>query len=125
MGIIRLKNMVFYGYHGVAEPEKILGGKFEVDVELEFDMTRAIRTDHLHDTVSYEAIYHLVEGVVTTSKFYLIEALAGQILKSIFRSYPVNSVTVRIRKPNAPVKGVLDTVEVEITRQRHEIGDLN
>lgn len=125
MGIIRLKNMVFYGYHGVAEPEKILGGKFEVDVELEFDMTRAIRTDHLHDTVSYEEIYHLVEGVVTTSKFYLIEALAGQILKSIFLRYPVNSVTVRIRKPNAPVKGVLDTVEVEITRQRHEIGDLN
>ena len=32
-----LKNMVFYGYHGVAEPEMILGGKFEVDVELFLD----------------------------------------------------------------------------------------
>lgn len=117
--------MVFYGYHGVAEQEKILGGKFEVDVELEFDMTRAIRSDHLPDTISYEDIYHLVEKVVTESKFYLLEALAGQILKTIFLQYPVNVVTVRIRKPNAPVKGVLDTVEVEITRQRHEIGDLN
>ncbi len=117
--------MVFYGYHGVAEQEKILGGKFEVDVELEFDMTRAIRSDHLPDTISYEDIYHLVEKVVTESKFYLLEALAGHILKTIFLKYPVNVVTVRIRKPNAPVKGVLDTVEVEITRQRHEIGDLN
>lgn len=125
MGIIRLKNMVFYGYHGVAEPEKILGGKFEVDLELEFDMTRAIRTDHLQDTISYEEVYHLVAQVVTNSKFYLIEALAGQILKTIFLKYPVNCVTIRIRKPNAPIKGVLDTVEVEITRRRHEIGDLN
>ena len=34
MGVIRLKNMLFYGYHGVNESEKELGGKFEVDLEL-------------------------------------------------------------------------------------------
>ncbi len=124
MGIVRLKNMVFYGYHGVAEPEKILGGKIEVDVELEFDMTKVIHSDHLPDTVNYEQVYNLVKEVVTQSKFFLIEALAGKILHAIFRNHEVQSVLVRIRKPNAPIKGVLDTVEVEIARRREQMEDI-
>ncbi len=34
MGIIRLKNMIFYGYHGVYEFEKEKGTNFEIDLEL-------------------------------------------------------------------------------------------
>jgi len=124
MGIVRLNNMVFYGYHGVAEPEKILGGKIEVDVEMEFDMTRVITSDHLADTIDYEKVYQLVQEVVTQSKFFLIEALAGKIIREIFNHHAVESARVRIRKPNAPIKGVLDTVEVEITRRRDQMGEV-
>lgn len=124
MGRMSLKNMVFYGYHGVAEQEKILGGRFEVDLSIEFDMNAAIRSDHLNDTISYVDLYQLVHDVVTKSKFYLIEALAGKILKEIFAHYQPERVIIRIRKPGAPVKGVLDTVEVEIERTRDDIGDL-
>ena len=124
MGRVKLINMVFYGYHGVVEQEKVLGGKYEVDIEFEFDMTSAIKTDHLRDTISYEEIYQLVQDVVTHSKFHLIEALAGKLLRVIFNTYPVDLVLVRIRKPNAPVKGVLDTVEVEISRTREEMRKL-
>ncbi|MBL7135164.1 MAG: dihydroneopterin aldolase [Candidatus Marinimicrobia bacterium] len=124
MGRVKLKNMVFYGYHGVVEQEKVLGGKYEVDIEFEFDMTSAIKTDHLRDTISYEEIYQLVQDIVTHSKFHLIEALAGKLLRVIFNTYPVDLVLVRIRKPNAPVKGVLDTVEVEISRTREEMRKL-
>ena len=124
MGRVKLINMVFYGYHGVVEQEKVLGGKYEVDVEFEFDMTSAIKTDHLRDTISYEEIYQLVQDVVTNSKFHLIEALAGKLLRVIFNTYPVDLVLVRIRKPNAPVKGVLDTIEVEISRTREEMRKL-
>lgn len=116
--------MVFYGYHGVAEQEKILGGRFEVDLSLDFDMNAAIRSDHLKDTISYVDIYQLVHDVVTQSKYYLIEALAGKILKEIFAHYQAERVIIRIRKPGAPVKGVLDTVEVEIERTRDEMGGL-
>ncbi|MDD5540183.1 MAG: dihydroneopterin aldolase [Candidatus Marinimicrobia bacterium] len=124
MGIVRLNNMVFYGYHGVAEPEKILGGKIEVDAELEFDMTKVIATDHLADTIDYEKVYHLVQEVVTQSKFFLIEALAGKIIREIFNQHPVESIRLRIRKPNAPIKGVLDNVEVEIIRRRDQMGEV-
>jgi len=121
MGVVRLKNMVFYGYHGVAEPEKILGGKIEVDAELQFDMSKAIQSDHLNDTINYETVYKLIHDVVTNYKFFLIEALAGKIIGTIFKTYQVDAITVRVRKPNAPIKGVLDTVEVEVMRNRQEM----
>ncbi len=117
MDIIRLKNMVFYGFHGVEEHEKEWGGRFEVDLELHCDLNEAIATDKLHDTVNYEKIYSLINRLVTSRKYYLIEALAGEMCRSIKEKYPkVHEVTVRIRKPNVPIKGVLDTVEVEVTR---------
>ena len=120
MDVIRLKNMVFYGYHGVHESEKTLGGKFEVDLELFKDLSKAGQTDDLKDTLNYEKIYKTVQNCTKRNKYYLIETLAARIAKSVLRKYKTDKVIVRVRKPNAPVKGVLDTVEVEIIRNNDE-----
>lgn len=118
MGVIRMKNMVFYGYHGVSESEKTLGGKFEIDLDLDLDLKKACRTDNLEDTINYELIYKTVESCINQKKFYLIEALASSIADIIFNKYAVEKLTIRVRKPHASVKGVLDTVEVEIQRDK-------
>jgi dihydroneopterin aldolase len=105
--VIRIRNAVFYAYHGVASDEQSLGGKFEIDVELRADLSAASESDDLKRTVDYEAVYGMIHSVVNT------------IAKGILRSWPVvDAVTVRVRKPHPPVKGVVDDVEVEITKQR-------
>ena len=121
MGTIRLKNMVFYGYHGTAEEEKELGGRFEVDLDLKTKLHKAIETDNIEDTINYVEIYQLVKRIVTENRFHLIEALAGKIVQEIFSNYELDEVTIRLRKPNVPLHGVLDTVEVEITRNKGEM----
>lgn len=118
MDVIRLKNMVFYGYHGVSDMEKSLGGKFEVDLELFLDVSKAGRSDSLEDTIDYEAIYHIVFGIIKNTKFYLVEALAESIAKEIVSTYQLDSLIVRVRKPHAPIRGVLDTIEIQIERDR-------
>lgn len=120
MDVIRLKNMVFYGYHGVSESEKSLGGKFEVDLDLYQDLKKAGQSDNLKDTLNYEKIYKTVHNCTKRNKYYLIETLADRIAKSVLRKYQTDKVTVRVRKPHAPVKGVLDTVEVEIVRTKDD-----
>ncbi len=120
MGTIQLKNMQFYGFHGVDESEKHLGGRFEVDVEMQLSLAKACNSDELNDTVNYEKIYKTVNDCVSKDKFYLIEALANSIAKDILINYPINSILVRVRKPHAPVKGVLDTVEVELKRTKQD-----
>ncbi|MDP6500229.1 MAG: dihydroneopterin aldolase [Candidatus Marinimicrobia bacterium] len=118
MGIIRLKNMQFYGYHGVSESEKHLGGKFEVDVEMKTDFQKAFASDNLEATIDYEAVYKTVDNCVKNDNYYLIESLADSIAKQILVRFSVSEITVRVRKPHAPINGVLDTVEVEISRKK-------
>ena len=118
MGVIRLKNMQFYGFHGVSDSEKHLGGRFEVDVELHLSLKDSCESDDLNDTINYEVIYKTVDSCIRKDKFYLIEALANSIAKDILNVHPVDSLMVRVRNPHAPVKGVLDTIEVEIERNK-------
>ena len=77
MGVIRLKNMQFYGFHGVSDSEKHLGGRFEVDVELHLSLKDSCESDDLNDTINYEGIYKTVDACIRKDKFYLIEALAN------------------------------------------------
>lgn len=115
MDYIRLRNMVFYAYHGVEESEKILGARFEIDLIIACDLQKASLSDHLEDTLNYEAIYQDIEKIMTRDKKHLIESIAGSIAREIKEKYErIRHITVVVRKPSVPIKGILDTVEVEI-----------
>jgi dihydroneopterin aldolase len=117
--VIRLKNAVFYAYHGVGEGEQKLGGKFECDVEIHGDFSRAAARDALEKTVDYERVYAFIQAVVMDKRYYLLEALASTIAGGLLREfYNIEEVLVRVRKPHPPVRGVVDYVEVEVTHHR-------
>ena len=122
MDVIRLENMQFYGYHGVSEMERELGGKFEVDLEMFFSLKKAGKSDCIEDTLDYEAAYKLVQSCVVQKKYFLLEALAETIIDTCMKTFPVHRIVVRVRKPNAPIKGVLEHVEIECDRSRSEDG---
>ncbi|MGD1046051.1 MAG: dihydroneopterin aldolase [Bacteroidota bacterium] len=118
-GIIRLHNAVFYAYHGVLLDEQNLGGKFEVDVDLHCDLSHGAKSDHLDDTVNYERVYDCIRTLVLEKKHLLLESLASAVGRGILKNFSkVHSVTVKVRKPSAPVKGIIDYVEVELTETR-------
>ncbi|MBD3291631.1 MAG: dihydroneopterin aldolase [Armatimonadia bacterium] len=116
MDTICIHNMSFYGYHGVAESERDLGGKFHVDVELRLDLRPAGESDALEDTVDYKAVYELVSDIQRSNKFQLLEAFAHAIAEGILVDFAVDEVTVRVRKASVPLGGLIDHAEVEITR---------
>jgi dihydroneopterin aldolase len=117
--IIRLKNAVFYAYHGAMEDEQSLGGKFEVDLEMVSDLSRAAESDSLRQTIDYEKVYAVIQRIILAKSYRLLEALAGTLANGLLEEFPgLQGITVRIRKPHPPVKGVVDYVEVEISRQR-------
>jgi dihydroneopterin aldolase len=119
LDVIRLHNAVFYAYHGVLTDEQNIGGKFEVDVELHCDLSKGAKSDQLRDTVDYEKVYACVHKLVLGRKYYLLEALANRIAEGLLREFKkVQTVVVKVRKPGAPVRGVIDHVEVELTRTR-------
>ena len=123
MDVIRLKNMTFYAHHGYYEAERELGQKFEVDIELKRDLHPAAKEDDLHKTVDYRAIYNIAKDTFENYKFKLIESVAERIADKILLLPEIQNVLVRVRKPHVPLNGLLDHVEVEIFREREEMGE--
>ncbi len=114
--VIRLTDIALYGYHGVSAAERQVGRMFEVDVEMVVDLGVAADTDDLGATVDYAAVYAVVQRVHEGGPYQLLEAMAGRIAKQILGAFPVEQVTVRVRKPSPPVGGMVGEAEVEITR---------
>lgn len=122
MDKIIMNHMGFYGFHGVLEEEKALGQKFYVDVELSLDLSQAGKTDSVEHTVSYADVYDDVKYFVESARYNLIEALGENICNMILAKYPeVQEAMVRIKKPEAPVRGIFDYFAVEIRRGRHVV----
>ena len=118
-GTVRLVNAVFYAHHGVMQEEHQLGGRYEVDVALNLDFEAAAQTDNLENTVDYERVYSLVEEIVTSNRFYLIEKLSYLIARRVMEAFDVvTEVEVTVRKPNPPVGGTLDRAEAVFRCER-------
>ena len=121
MDKIILSNLGFYGYHGVLEAEKVLGQKFFIDMELFLDTKEAGRTDDMTKSVSYAEVYDVTKDIVENRRFDLIEALAENIACEVLNKFTLlNSIMVRVKKPEAPVSGIYDYFAVEIRRDRDE-----
>ncbi len=114
--IIRLHNMMFYGYHGVSPAEKETGRRFEVDVELHVDVRAAADSDRLTDTVNYTQVYQAVEEILSREHFSLLETISERLAEAILSRFRVDSVVIRVRKKIPPIPGNLDHIEVEIRR---------
>lgn len=114
--IIKLEGMSFYGYHGVTAAEKETGRMFEVDCELELDLAAAAKSDRLADTIDYRKLYSIIKETVEGTAFALLEGLAGRLSAKILDSFPVERVTLRIRKIHPPIAGPVRYVEVATTR---------
>jgi len=117
MGIIRLHNMVFYGFHGISPAEKETGRRFEVDLELSLDLSKAEQSDRLKDTINYKEVYQTVYEIITGERFSLLEKVASRIADTVLKKFKPDLVKVRVRKKIPPVPGNLDDIEVEIERK--------
>ncbi|RST71156.1 dihydroneopterin aldolase [Siminovitchia acidinfaciens] len=121
MDKIYLNKMEFYGNHGVFSEETVLGQRFTVNVVLETDLQAAGRSDKLEKTINYAEVYTLCQEIVEGKRFDLIEAVAENIAGDILNKFErVEKVHVKVIKPNPPIKGIYDSVAVEVTRGRHE-----
>lgn len=118
MDKIVLRDMKFYGYHGVLPEEKAVGQPFIVSVEIFTDLTQAGLTDNLENTINYAQAYQEIKTIVEGKSFNLIEALGQEIAVALLRLYEVPKVKVIIDKPEAPVPGGTIGARIEIIREK-------
>lgn len=118
---IILKDLGFYGYHGVYAEEASLGQRFFIDIELGADLSVPARTDRLSTGISYADIYDVIKTGFESRRMKLLEAVAQNIVDGIFEAFPgVDWVIIRLRKPEAPIAMVRGEAAIELHRQRKD-----
>ncbi|MER1998174.1 MAG: dihydroneopterin aldolase [Lysinibacillus sp.] len=118
MDYIHVREMQFYGTHGVLPEETVLGQRFRANVSLAVDIKKAGETDDLDATVSYVGVYDICQQVIEGKPYKLIEAVAETVATRILETYEgqVFGVRVEIIKPDPPIRGHYKEVAVEIIR---------
>lgn len=121
MDKITLSKMDFEGHTGCFDFEKKDGQKFIVSLDLFVDRIKGCYTDELSDTVDYSKVYEITKEIVTSDSGNLIECLAQKIADGVLKSDSrIEKVIVTVSKPEAPVKGIFETMEVTIGRAKKE-----
>ena len=102
---IMLRGLTFFAFHGVLLEERQQGNRFVVDLVLEADISRAVCTDNLDDTVNYAEVYEVVRREMAVPS-QLLEHVCGRIATALLDAFaPLQRVRVSVTKRNPPIEG--------------------
>lgn len=127
---IELRGLRVLGVHGVLPEERERAQPFEVDLDLEVDLSRAGRSDALADTVDYGAVAAAVADAVGGESAHLLEHLAERIASAALAAGggdpsatgpQATAVTVTVRKLRPPLPLDVASTGVTIHRQADEV----
>ncbi|MDI5894132.1 dihydroneopterin aldolase [Flavobacterium algoritolerans] len=118
MGIIKLKNIRTFSYHGCLIEEGKIGSDYIVNLEVKTDLRKSSISDDLKDTVDYVLLNRIVvEEMAIRSD--LLEHVAHRIITRIFEEIPeVSRIIVAVSKLNPPIGGDVEAVTIEMEEYR-------
>jgi len=115
---IELRGLVASGFCGALPEEQQRPQPLEVDIDLHLDLATASSSDELDDTVDYGALCAIVERVIVTERFTLLERLAERVAEVSLADDRASAVSVTVRKLRPPVPQQLATAGVHLERSR-------
>ncbi|WP_297219839.1 dihydroneopterin aldolase [uncultured Prevotella sp.] len=117
---VHIDGIRLHARHGVLPQEQLTGNDYIINVRASYDISRAMQTDDVVDTLNYAEVYNIIkEEMSVPSK--LIEHVAGRIADRLMDSYSqISSVMLRITKCNPPMGADCNGAGVEILVKRTE-----
>ena len=111
---IYLRDVRIRAFHGVLPQEKSVGAEFNISLRVGFDLSGAMQSDKVEDTVNYAQLYELVKREMALPS-QLLEHVAGRIIQSIQGTFPgIASIDLELTKLNPPMGSVCQGAGVEI-----------
>jgi dihydroneopterin aldolase len=116
--MIEIRGLRALGIIGVCPEERERPQPFELDIDLEADLSEAGESDDLHDTIDYGVAVAIAEKVVQTEQHLLLERVAQRIATDLLALARVDGVRITIRKVRPPLPQDVNTSGVTIVRRR-------
>lgn len=115
---IFLEGIKFHGYHGLTRLERQIGVRLAVDVSLWVDLERSGRKDSVRHTLDYRRVHARVVEIGRGPSHKLLESFAAALLDALFAEFKADRIGVIVRKETPVLDGIVDSVGVEMARDR-------
>jgi dihydroneopterin aldolase len=111
---ITLTNVRFRALHGVLPQERRVGGDYLLTLRVGFDVSRAVQSDDVADTLNYATLYETARQEMAVPS-QLLEHVAGRIGQRVLSEWPeVTTVDLTLTKENPPMGADCDGASVEL-----------
>ena len=116
LGSIGFKQLRVRCIIGIEDHEKEKEQDLFIDVKVEFDLSVVSVSRLLEDTVDYVDLAKLTERIAQEGRYELVENYAIDLARAVLNKYPVLSVTLLIRKPQALDQAECSFIEPHVKR---------
>ena len=113
-----IKDFVIQEIIGIHEHEKTKKQKIKFNIVVNVNKNTVPDEKDIKSIVDYEKITNKLENLVKNKKYNFLESLAEDSFKEIFEDKRINSVKIKIEKPDA-IKNA-DSVGVEVLKNRSD-----
>lgn len=116
---IEVRGIRALGIIGLCREEQERPQPFEIDFDVDTDVSLAGETDDLADTIDYGALIGLVTRVVENERHLLLEKVASRLADELLAfDDRASGVRVTIRKLRPPVPYDVATTAITVRRAR-------
>ena len=115
---VLIKNFIIQEIIGIHQHEKIKKQKIKFNIVIDVDQNVLPNEEDIKSIVDYEKITNNLKNLVKNKKYNFLESLAEDSFKEIFEDKRINSVKIKIEKPDA-IKNA-DSVGVEVFKSRKD-----
>jgi dihydroneopterin aldolase len=118
---IALRGIRAYGKHGANPGERTYVQPFDLELELDVDLSAPRRSDALADTIDYAALHARIVRLVETQSFALLERLGETIVGDVMRDERIVAARLSLAKPGL-LAGATPSVTLRADRASHPAG---
>jgi len=115
---VLIKNFIIQEIIGIHKHEKIKKQKIKFNIVIDVDQNTLPNEKDITSIVDYEKITNKLKNLAKNKKYNFLESLAEDSFKEIFEDKRINSVKIKIEKPEA-IKNA-DSVGVEVFKSRKD-----
>ncbi len=115
---IEITGLSLYTHHGATPAERDVGQRLLLDLQLDVTACDATVTDRVEDTIDYAAVCQSVALVAQQRSYKTLERLCAAIADRLLDEFGAESVWVKAAKPEPPIPLPVESVSVEIWRER-------
>ena len=117
---VLIKDFIIHEIIGIHQDEKINKQKIIFNIVINVNQNISPDENNLASIVDYEKITNKLENLAKNKKYNFLESLAEDSFSEIFADKRINSVKIKIEKPDAIVNAQSVGIEVFKSRSDYE-----